>query len=43
MMLKVNKNIYQNKHEILGVSGGDDDVGVKPINEEDNSDIVDIR
>lgn len=36
-MDKVNKNIYQNKHEILGVSGG-----VKPINEEDNSDIVDI-
>lgn len=41
-MDKVNKNIYQNKHEILSVSGGDDDVGVKPTDEEDNSDIVDI-
>ena len=27
-------------HEILGVSGGDNDVDVKQIDEEDNSDLL---
>ena len=29
-------------HEILGVSGGDNDADVKQIDEEDNSDLLDI-
>ena len=41
-MDNTNKNIYQNVHEILGVSGGDNDVDVKQIDEEDNSDFLDI-
>ena len=42
IMDNTNKNIYQNVHEILGVSGGDNDVDVKQIDEEDNSDFLDI-
>ena len=34
MIDNMNKDIYQNVHEILGVSGGEDDV-VKQLNEED--------
>ena len=37
------RNIYQNVLEILDDSGGDDDIDVKQIDEEDDSDFLDYK
>ena len=43
MMDKMRRNIYQNVLEILDDSGGDDDIDVKQIDEEDDSDFLDYK